>query len=618
MGNKLNIDIGVTGVSQTVSGVNQVAASVKGAGAAVSNAVPNINKLSPAFAAMQSAVAPAVGSLGQLGGAVQQTATQVPQFTSAVNTAGGAAGGFKSAVTQLAAGMFSLHSVLILAGGAIAGMVINYLSGANAAKELTEEQKKLIQGMQEIARETGKEIVQLDRLYKEATNAGYGYRQRKEAVDELQRQYPAYFKNMADEVIMAGKASGKYKELRDSIIQSGIAKVAVLKAQPLFEDLFELEKQLQTFGQKRYVGQSFFDMKRIEGDILNIKKRIDRVFSVSGTTFTDSLFNSGKGEEKAKKISVKIATTTHKGGKVTDPFTVDITALEDNFAKAKAAIVKLNTEIFVLMAQGKTEAELGVLKDVFSETQQNEILKAEETFLKNKVKIFKKYSRDFGALILEIATVEQKLLQSGVSKSVKLPEPEVIFNDKITKRSANEIADPRILAIGDGIDGLNDKIKTTQKLIEGVLGPVFDQFFNNMERGGKSAIASFGEAMKSLVVELGKAIAKALVFAAIQTAISGGSFTFAKLFGNFKSQFGALSGLKLATGGVANRPTYGTFGEAGPEAVIPLNRLPEMMRSMMGDVGGGSQTAPQYDLRMGFDHIIIAVNHGIKSGHIKF
>lgn len=42
----------------------------------------------------------------------------------------------------------------------------------------------------------------------------------------------------------------------------------------------------------------------------------------------------------------------------------------------------------------------------------------------------------------------------------------------------------------------------------------------------------------------------------------------------------------MAEGGVATRPTWRRFGEAGPEAVIPLHRIGEVARRFGGGGGG--------------------------------
>ena len=42
-----------------------------------------------------------------------------------------------------------------------------------------------------------------------------------------------------------------------------------------------------------------------------------------------------------------------------------------------------------------------------------------------------------------------------------------------------------------------------------------------------------------------------------------------------------------AKGGIATRPTFGIFGEAGPEALMPLNKLSEMGSRSRGAVHFG-------------------------------
>jgi hypothetical protein len=56
----------------------------------------------------------------------------------------------------------------------------------------------------------------------------------------------------------------------------------------------------------------------------------------------------------------------------------------------------------------------------------------------------------------------------------------------------------------------------------------------------------------------------------------------------FGKLFGGLSGLKFAEGGVVFGPTRALFGEAGPEAVIPLSELPRLVGQIAGSSGGGS------------------------------
>lgn len=68
------------------------------------------------------------------------------------------------------------------------------------------------------------EGVELKTLYAISQNTTLSYKTRKEAVDELQNLYPAYFKNIKDEVILNGGAEASYKTLAASIISTARAR----------------------------------------------------------------------------------------------------------------------------------------------------------------------------------------------------------------------------------------------------------------------------------------------------------------------------------------------------------------------------------------------------------
>jgi hypothetical protein len=75
--------------------------------------------------------------------------------------------------------------------------------------------------------------------------------------------------------------------------------------------------------------------------------------------------------------------------------------------------------------------------------------------------------------------------------------------------------------------------------------------------------------------------------------LTGGSAgTFSSLFKGFTGLGGGrIPG--FASGGVATRPTLGVFGEAGPEAVIPLSQL----ANIIGNAGGGGATTVTGSIR---------------------
>jgi hypothetical protein len=70
------------------------------------------------------------------------------------------------------------------------------------------------------------ELTSLTQLYKATQNSNLSLSERKKAVDELQRQYPDYFKNLSDEAILAGKATTAYSLLKDQILATAQARAA--------------------------------------------------------------------------------------------------------------------------------------------------------------------------------------------------------------------------------------------------------------------------------------------------------------------------------------------------------------------------------------------------------
>jgi hypothetical protein len=105
------------------------------------------------------------------------------------------------------------------------------------------------------------------------------------------------------------------------------------------------------------------------------------------------------------------------------------------------------------------------------------------------------------------------------------------------------------------------------------------------------AFASFVKGIKTVIVQLLKQLAIMTAISAIFALVSGKSFV---------DVFKSVSGLgkptegfsMFANGGIVTKPTMGIVGEAGQsEAIIPLNRLPQLMGTM------GSNQRGEFTLR---------------------
>ena len=74
------------------------------------------------------------------------------------------------------------------------------------------------------AQSAASELTNLKVLYGQTQNTTLSLKQRIAASDELQSKYPAYFKNISDEAILAGGAAAKYNELSTAILASARAR----------------------------------------------------------------------------------------------------------------------------------------------------------------------------------------------------------------------------------------------------------------------------------------------------------------------------------------------------------------------------------------------------------
>ncbi|SHH68738.1 tape measure domain-containing protein [Chryseobacterium oranimense] len=97
---------------------------------------------------------------------------------------------------------------------------------ATAAETAAERQEKWTKSLDKAKSSAQAEISSLDQLYSKTQNVKLSIEERKKAVDDLQKQYPHYFQNINDEIILTGKATGSYNELRKAIFRASTARAA--------------------------------------------------------------------------------------------------------------------------------------------------------------------------------------------------------------------------------------------------------------------------------------------------------------------------------------------------------------------------------------------------------
>jgi phage-related minor tail protein len=90
---------------------------------------------------------------------------------------------------------------------------------------------------------------------------------------------------------------------------------------------------------------------------------------------------------------------------------------------------------------------------------------------------------------------------------------------------------------------------------------------------GKNMKEAFDSVFKSVLRTAIETFTRIAIEAAILRGSTGGLGTIGGFLAVGSIASGGFKGFKLAEGGIVRRPTIAQVGEAGPEAVIPLDRL---------------------------------------------
>ena len=164
--------------------------------------------------------------------------------------------------------------------------------------------------------------------------------------------------------------------------------------------------------------------------------------------------------------------------------------------------------------------------------------------------------------------------------------------DKTTQSFENmsEAINDNVVTLGDFVYGMSDAndqfdgmVVWTQKLTSAqkLLNAGTEMFGEILVNSLNSALDSQESFFKVFIDSIKKAIRQLLIQLAVMTLIQAimgkgkAAFTIANMKGNLAS----IMNVQLAEGGIVTSPTAALIGEAGPEAVIPLDKLNGMMES---------------------------------------
>lgn len=495
-------------------------------------------------------------------------------------------GSTKEALSQIGRSLMGGGGIIIAFNllATVAGYVApKLLSLIHFTGDLSEAQKTLninYQNFNDINekgdKDAGKQITTLRILYEASTNVGLSMKERLKAVKSLQDQFPDYFKNLTNENILNGNSKIEYDQLTQSIIKTARAKAALGKlgeiaSKQLDNDILrqkimnataneasrvqERVLKSQTSGSSLTGGGSGEAQTVVITKAEQIKRieiRRDAALKINDIN-NKELQNQANFIEKFIGLSdlAKAAEDSKKPKKPKEPkkdrsFEIALAALEDYYKKVQAMRIR--------------DFDANLTDSNKNTTAVNDILlKDEISFQEKKLALIKKYGKAEGQTMKDIALANNKLVQNQLKFTIDqtntLPKvqnaPGINFgkitSQKIDPKPTFEYSD----AIKKNIALQKRQLELmleTRDVLEKTVGPAFDQLFQDILSGSTNAFRSFGKALEQMVVQLGAAILKAALFAAILSAINPFSTGIpgASGFGSiFKSLFHFAGGGKV-------------------------------------------------------------------------
>ena len=150
---------------------------------------------------------------------------------------------------QLISTLFSWQTALV-AGVTILSLygeeILDWISDLFSAKEQIDANTKAInsyaRAVAEAQRESIKEQTTARILYTITQDHTRSLEERTAAVDELQKRYPKYFKNLSDEAILAGDAADAYRRLMDNILNVAKARSIEKQIQQIADERLKLQQ----------------------------------------------------------------------------------------------------------------------------------------------------------------------------------------------------------------------------------------------------------------------------------------------------------------------------------------------------------------------------------------
>jgi hypothetical protein len=542
----------------------------------------------------------------------------------------GSTGGALKALGGSLLGVGGIGFALSTISSLITVSILKYGSLGNAVKELfgtlsnLEKANTALNKAQNEANKTaGEEIARMQVLAAVASDITRSTEKRGQATDELQKILKANNVELSREAILNGQSAEAIEKATDAILKRARARAVEARLSELQTQRLDLEikesnaitnltnkqaefnKELKA-GRLNERSRGFF-LRTAVDEIDEVKKGLKDVDEQ--IAFTLAKVNIDKvdpvdpkklkeGEDLLKKqldFIEKIRDAQKEfTGKLFDVKDIDEATNKLAFIEQQVGDLKLKIAVRDAQKAGLPPAEIDKLKEAIksdTEKRLNAAFEKEALLLEFSTKLkFSQVNRaelpdnidsaiakatglDKKIPVITLHEVRVKILGAKLTSEIEFKEG---LQRKLQEELNSIIANLRLDSVTTLAESIGNALVNGD--IKNIFKSLFDVIASGLQQFGKALIA-YGVAQKAFQVAT-KSLNPAIAIAAGAGLIVAGAALRAAL-------------PKFATGGIINGPVIGQIGEMHrPEVILPLDRLPQMLRSIGGSGGNDMQLIP--------------------------
>lgn len=404
---------------------------------------------------------------------------------------------------QLTKSIFNWQTALVVGitlisvyGKDIMNWVSSLFKGEKAVLETVNATNQFHEAMRKGVSDTVKERTELKLLYDATQDSTRSMKERKAAVDELQKRYPNYLGNIKDEDILAGKASDSYKALTSALIENAQARAVEETMVENSKKALEYENKMRSALVDRYQIQKEIDKLEAEGPkivvqrgggaydenalaLVGLRTRLEeaeeRMNSYKKTANDFKRANEGLAE--SININNLLASPTDKGKKSADEqakYQEDIakrlsdtriSLIDDEYEKERALAQKKYEEN-IASIKGNSEEE-NKLRANYEEILQNELSAIDKKYLDKIDEEERKRVKDSVKNQLEekqreyatLAIVASQNMQKKINDELERYRQGIISKEQYEKNKAEITQKYALLEAQRAIDLLKEQIE---------------------------------------------------------------------------------------------------------------------------------------------------------------